>query len=267
MKKLTFFLVLAFGFINSQSYKRLYDPSIVAQEKRQVFEKWGDWRPYPKYYLGIQTNFSYATVWGWLSPSINRDYKNGSDIRPLKANGLEVQRQVLNKTEENQTIQVGKSVDSLYQRNIADFAYWTSLTSDADPLWLLYFKSRLKPLIVFPEHPSSYDDWKLPSEEVYINLQRNGYLAQLQEDLDILKSNINIARKVDMPRGKRFLLYVETLKGWRKLMEKLKIYQEKTTFVLKYKKYLDKLKTKVVPIRKSDREIAQQVMEHYQHYY
>ena len=38
--------------------KRLYDPSIVAQHKRMVFQSWGDWRPYPKYLLGIQTNFA-----------------------------------------------------------------------------------------------------------------------------------------------------------------------------------------------------------------
>ena len=55
----------------------LNDPSIVAQHKRMVFESWGDWRPYPKYLLGIQTNFAYATVWGMWAPSRNRQYKNG----------------------------------------------------------------------------------------------------------------------------------------------------------------------------------------------
>ena len=63
VKKGKFFLLLfiatsAFG----QSIKRLNDPSIVAQHKRMTFESWGDWRPYPKYFLGIQTNFAYATV-------------------------------------------------------------------------------------------------------------------------------------------------------------------------------------------------------------
>lgn len=71
------------------SVKRLNDPAIVAQHKRMVFERWGDWRPYPKYFLGVQTNFAYATVWGWLAPSRNRDYKNGADIRPLKPSGIQ----------------------------------------------------------------------------------------------------------------------------------------------------------------------------------
>ena len=72
VKKGKFFLLLfiatsAFG----QSIKKLNDPSIVAQHKRMTFESWGDWRPYPKYFLGIQTNFAYATVWGMWAPSIN----------------------------------------------------------------------------------------------------------------------------------------------------------------------------------------------------
>jgi hypothetical protein len=37
--------------------------------------------------LGIQTNFAYATVWGMWAPKINRDYKDGDDIRPLKPTG------------------------------------------------------------------------------------------------------------------------------------------------------------------------------------
>ncbi|MEW7223596.1 hypothetical protein AB2S25_18390, partial [Elizabethkingia anophelis] len=53
---------------------RLNDEAIVSQHKRQVFEAWGDWRPYGKYFLGVQTNFAYSTVWGMLSPSRNRDY-------------------------------------------------------------------------------------------------------------------------------------------------------------------------------------------------
>jgi hypothetical protein len=41
---------------------RLNDEAIVSQHKRQVFESWGDWRPYGKYF-GVQTNFAYSTVW------------------------------------------------------------------------------------------------------------------------------------------------------------------------------------------------------------
>ena len=85
-------LLIAVGVFGQFTVKRLNDPSIVAQHKRMLFQSWGDWRPYPKYLLGIQTNFAYATVWGMWAPSRNRDYKNGEDIRPLKPTGLQNQR-------------------------------------------------------------------------------------------------------------------------------------------------------------------------------
>jgi hypothetical protein len=102
--------------------KILNDPSIVSHNKRMVFESWGDFRPYPKYTFGIQTNFAYATVWGWLSPSINQDYKNGSDIRPLKPTGLEIQRYVELEFQKSEAEKIKLQVDTLYTRNVQDFA-------------------------------------------------------------------------------------------------------------------------------------------------
>ena len=107
VKKGKFFLLLfiatsAYG----QSIKKLNDPSIVAQHKRMTYESWGDWRPYPKYFLGIQTNFAYATVWGMWAPSRNKDYRNGQDIRPLKPTGLQMQRYSQISLMDNQTKEI-----------------------------------------------------------------------------------------------------------------------------------------------------------------
>src|SRR5690606_3673838 len=107
-----FFAGFSFGQV-----KRLNDPSIVAHNKRMVFESWGDFRPYPKYTLGVQTNFAYATVWGWLSPAKNRDYKDGADIRPLKPTGLEVQRLVELEFQRKEAEKIKIQVDTLYTRN------------------------------------------------------------------------------------------------------------------------------------------------------
>ena len=71
--RLLAFLLFTVTMSGQVSVKRLNDPAIVAQHKRMTFERWGDWRPYPKYFLGIQTNVAYATVWGMWAPSINRD--------------------------------------------------------------------------------------------------------------------------------------------------------------------------------------------------
>ena len=128
-------LLLSIHQWSGQTIRKLNDPAIVAQEKRAVFESWGDWRPYPKYnFLGIQTNFAYATVWGMWAPSINRDYKDGADLRPLKPDGNEVQRLASLKLEESKAEQIKAEYDTIYKRNIQDFAHWTSATVDADPL-------------------------------------------------------------------------------------------------------------------------------------
>ena len=257
--------ILGGPFLYSQNI--LNDPSIVAQHKRQVFESWGDWRPYPKYLLGVQTNFAYATVWGWLSPSINQSYKNGTDIRPLKPTGLEVQRLI---NTELQKLEVGKikvEVDTLYKRNVQDLAHWTSATVDADPLWLLYYKRMLNPLKYFPQFPQDYNEWQLKDEETFQQLKRIGAINRLQEKLNLLKDKYQISRTVDMPRGKRFLMYHETLVDWRKFINEIKSFDNKSNIALEYRKLLKIFSGNDNPLSKhqTDKEIVQNIMQKYQH--
>ncbi|WP_407500793.1 hypothetical protein [Elizabethkingia anophelis] len=246
---------------------RLNDEAIVSQHKRQVFEAWGDWRPYGKYFLGVQTNFAYSTVWGMLSPSRNRDYKDGEDIRPLKANGIEVQRLAQVELQRQEAEKIKIEVDTLYKRNMQDLAHWTSLTVDADPLWLLYYKRMLSPLNNFPDNPQNYTDWRLKDDESYQTLLSIGVIKRLQENLDLLKDKYKISRTVDMPRGKRFLMYHETLIGWRKFLYELNGFNNKTNLVLDYKKMLDKFRNtnKEIALHRDDKEIVASVMQDFKH--
>ncbi|WP_407490895.1 hypothetical protein [Elizabethkingia anophelis] len=251
----------------SRAQNRLNDEAIVSQHKRQVFESWGDWRPYGKYFLGVQTNFAYSTVWGMLSPSRNRDYKDGEDIRPLKANGIEVQRLAQVELQRQEAEKIKINVDTLYKRNMQDLAHWTSLTVDADPLWLLYYKRMLSPLNNFPDNPQNYTDWRLKDDESYQTLLSIGVIKRLQENLDLLKDKYKISRTVDMPRGKRFLMYHETLIGWRKFLYELNGFNNKTNLVLNYKKMLDKFRNtnKEVALHRDDKEIVAGVMQDFKH--
>ncbi|HAY3536926.1 TPA: hypothetical protein JRX32_003563 [Elizabethkingia anophelis] len=251
----------------SRAQNRLNDEAIVSQHKRQVFESWGDWRPYGKYFLGVQTNFAYSTVWGMLSPSRNRDYKDGEDIRPLKANGIEVQRLAQVELQRQEAEKIKINVDTLYKRNMQDLAHWTSLTVDADPLWLLYYKRMLSPLNNFPDNPQNYIDWRLKDDESYQTLLSIGVIKRLQENLDLLKDKYKISRTVDMPRGKRFLMYHETLIGWRKFLYELNGFNNKTNLVLDYKKMLDKFRNtnKEVALHRDDKEIVAGVMQDFKH--
>lgn len=265
-KILLVLFILFSGLFFSQN--KLNDPSIVAQHKRQVYESWGDWRPYPKYVLGIQTNFAYATVWGWLSPSINQDYKNGNDIRPLKPTGLEVQRLAEVEIQRKEAEKIKIEVDTIYKRNLQDLAHWSSATVDADPLWLLYYKRMLTPLKNFPDNPQSYNDWLIKDNETYQLMITTGTIKRLQEQLDLLKDKYKISRTVDMPRGKRFLLYHETLIGWRKFISELKRNSEQSTLALDYKKIIDGFRNKKNQISaksRTDKEIVQNIMIEYKH--
>lgn len=244
--------------------KRLNDPSIVVHNKRMVFESWGDFRPYPKYFLGVQTNFAYATVWGWLSPAKNRDYKNGADIRPLKPTGLEVQRLVELEFQRAEAARIKVQVDTLYTRNVQDLAHWTSATVAADPLWLLYYKKMLKPLNDFSESPQNYVQWHLKDDKTYQNMLANGGIAHLEKELALLKDHYKNSRTMDMPRGKRFLMYHETLIGWRRFANQLRVFDQKNNLFLDYKKLLATSRTKLGsdwnPV---DLEIAQKIMIEY----
>ena len=244
--------------------KKLNDPSIVAHNKRMVFESWGDFRPYPKYFLGVQNNFAYATVWGWLAPARNRDYKDGADIRPLKPTGLEVQRLVELELQRKEAEKIKIQVDTLYTRNVQDLAHWTSATVAADPLWLLYYKKMLKPLNDFAEKPQNYIQWQLKDDKTYQNMLANGGIAHLEKQLALLKDQYKNSRTMDMPRGKRFLMYHETLIGWRNFKNQLRAFDQKNNLFLDYKKLLTMSKTKLGTDWNSvDVQIAQKIMIEY----
>lgn len=267
MKKLIILsLIFSSTIANSQVVRRLNDPSIVAQHKRMVFESWGDFRPYPKHnFLGIQTNFAYATVWGMWSPRRNRDYKNGPDIRPLKLGGIEMQRQLVVEMQKKEAEKIKVAVDTIYKRNFQDFAHWTSATASADPLWMLYYKRMLSPLGKFPRNPKNNQEWGIDKEETYKTLQSIGVIESLQEELNLLKDKYKQSRTMDMPRGKRFLMYHETLIGWRKLKQRIISFNQQGNLLLDYHKLMDKYKRKSKNMHryKTDKEIIDEVMTTY----
>ena len=271
-KKGAFFLLLFITVEASAqlSVKRLNDPSIVAQHKRMTFERWGDWRPYPKYFLGIQTNFAYATVWGMWAPSRNRDYKDGPDIRPLKPTEEQNLRFAQLKFQEEEAKKIKAASDTIYKRSVQDFAHWTSATVDADPLWLLYYKRMLKPITQFPDTPQNFIEWRLKDQQTYETLSTTGTIKRLQEELDLIKEKYSMSRSMDMPRGKRFLMYHETLIKWRKFVRELRKHNNKTTLLTDYKNILKNHSNYALPpawTPASDKQIVQNMINHYKHKY
>jgi len=226
MKKIliitTVFFLSALTIIQAQtSVRKLNDGSIVAQEKRQVFEKWGDWRPKAKYVLGIQVNLAYATVWGNWAPSRNRQYKRGKDIRPLGPAGLQNQRYASTLLEEQASEQTIQQIDSTYKQATDELLHYTGLTAPADPLYLLYYKKMLTPLDNFDANSQYYKDWGLASEEIYQDCIKYGLLEQTKRTIETLQEKYDMARSIDIARGKRILMYHECLIEWRKCISYL----------------------------------------------
>ena len=97
-------------------------------------------------------------------------------------------------------LKIKAASDTIYKRSVQDFAHWTSVTVDADPLWLLYYKRMLKPITEFPDTPQNFMEWRLKNQEAYETLHTTGTLKRLQEELDLIKEKYAMSRSMDMPR-------------------------------------------------------------------
>jgi hypothetical protein len=242
--KLIFGLFLLLSFqIKGQSVKRVQDPNIVAQEKRQVFQQWGEWRPYPNYnFFGIQTNIAYMNIWGWLSPRVNRDYKRGSDIRPLGPAGLQNQRYVSTKQEESETEKVLKEVRDVYNVHLDEQLHYSSVTVPTDPLYLLYYKTMLKDLQEFDTNSPIASQWGFTNTEAFERFERLGMMGESKRKLDVLQNRLELSKSMEIPRGKRIMMWHECLVEWRKIKNYLTFLNRQGTNTIKEEGQLSKLK-------------------------
>jgi len=229
--------------IKAQSIKRIKDPHIVGQEKRQVFQEWGDWRPKAKYFLGVQTNLHYATVWGWLAPDRNQRYRNGADIRPLAPAGLQNQRYASTVQQERKSLEVLEEVKGVYDDALADQLHYSSLTVPADPLYVLYYQSMLRDLQEFNTNSPNGAQWGFTNAQAFERFQRLGMLGQVKRKIDVLQNTLQLAKTMEIPRGKRIMMFHECLIEWRKQKNYITYLDRQGINRIKAEERLEKLKT------------------------
>ena len=107
-------------------------------------------------------------------------------------------------------------------------------------------------------------------QEAYQVLNTTGTLKRLQEELDLIKEKYAMSRSMDMPRGKRFMMYHETLLRWRKFVQELRKQNNKTTLLLDYKNILKDHSPSSLPsgwTPASDKQRAERIMQQYKHRY
>lgn len=216
----------------AQTVEKITDKASVAQEKRQVYEKWGDFKPDPWSVIGIPTNPAYYTV--WFFDSGNRNYKNGSDIRPLKPNGLGMQSALMTQQVKTTANDIKDETEENDKQNEQEFLHITHLTTKADVLYNLYYKLKfeifytLPNLTVFERHYFKDSVHKL----------RSSNLQTYFDNFLILKDKLEASFDADMPRGKRYLIY-------HKIMLDLRRLEKKMNSVSRYQKKLIVAKRKM----------------------
>ncbi|HLT86490.1 MAG TPA: hypothetical protein VKZ57_02805 [Sphingobacterium sp.] len=209
-------IVLAVPTINAQSVMMLNDPHIQAQQKRNVFMQWGDFKPNPRNFLGINMNPHYTLTWSYLAPTQNRRYRSGADIRPLGPSGKQTQRMALNIELKNTTEQYRKHADTIGYRADSELYNTSGLFSSLDPLWRLYYSKELKGV-------TAYNLQDILNEIPY---EQREYLVSSQaanwydQEMKILQEKLNAAFNQDIERGARIIHYHNLMLEYRNLQRK-----------------------------------------------
>lgn len=255
MEKLKIFLFIFLLYflifpLQAQTIKRVKDPHIVGQEKRQVFQEWGDWQPEGKYFLGIQYNYHYTMVWGWASPNRNKRYKEGDDIRPLSLTGLQNQRYATTLIQEQETDKIMEHSKVTHDETFDEFMHISKIGVQADPLYILYYKKALEQLAQMENlEPNDeqmmyykFTELGLTYDTFHAN-QKYNILSNLARDISTLSDKYKMAKDSDMPRGKRILLYHDCLIEWRKIKSYVNYLNRQTNNRLLAEKRLKRLES------------------------
>ncbi|QJD95947.1 hypothetical protein HH214_08695 [Mucilaginibacter robiniae] len=196
-------LLLQHGFAQSV----VQDQSLRYQQERMVYLQW-DQKKFAPTAGFLSLNPYYWLVWGLFHP----DYHN-TDRRPLSPAGPQTQRlalvAALNATDNNYKLQS----DTVRNTALSEIANQSALVTDADPLWQLYYKSELDPVI----NHSQAGILAGLSPAVTQELLTDGLYTWYKNELDMLKERIDAAHTTNMDRGSRILAYHRYLIEYRKL--------------------------------------------------
>lgn len=183
------------------------DQSIRYQQERMVYLQWEQNKFTPKAGF-LSLNPYYWLTWGLFYPNYHR-----TDLRPLSASGPQTQRlalvSVLNTTDNKYKLQS----DTVRNTALSEIANQSGLISDADPLWLLYYKRQLALVI----NNSSASILSGLSPQVSGKLVSEGLYSWYKNELDMLKQRVDAAHSTDMDRGARILAYHRYLMEYRRL--------------------------------------------------
>ena len=234
------------------------DQSIRYQQERMVYLQWDQNKFTPKAGF-LNLNPYYWLTWGLFYPNYHK-----TDLRPLNGSGPQTQRLALvgalNSTDNKYKLQS----DTVRNTALSEISNQSGLLSDADPLWLLYYKSQLSPVV----NNSAASILSGLSPQVSAKLISEGLYSWYKNELDMLKQRIEAAHSTDMDRGARILAYHRYLLEYRKLSGVWAIRTSSAQSTLTMTAQQQRLKTNQVDAPgwtpHADIDIANKVLQHVQ---
>jgi len=229
------------------------DRHITNQQERMVFKQWDRRKFTPrKGWLGLNPLY-------WLTWGLHPDYPK-KDLRPLGPKGPQTQRLALVIAMQNTTDTYKLHSDTLRNTAISEAINYSSLFSDLDPLWLLYYRYQLYPLMV----AGQVDEFAGLSEKEKSYLLRNGAYGWFLEETGILSERLNAARTTILDRGSRIIAYQRLLTEYRKLYSTWDTKKRNARQMLALNDAASKIRKKEFPLAgdysKTDKQIADAIL-------
>jgi len=256
MKHLSILLLaLCFKLPPVMAQSVIKDQAIENQSQRMVFQQWDQKKFYPKAGF-LDLNPYYWLVWGLFDPNYHK-----TDLRPLSAGGPQTQRLALVATLNNTDNHYKLQSDTVRTTAESQIASQSGVLSDADPLWLLYYRQQFSPLLNY----SAATILGPLSPQVSQQLVAEGLYTWYTGELDRLKERLNGARSTDMDRGSRIMAYYRMLKEYNTLTGVWAVRTSAAQMTLDMAKSQQQVKSSAVPISnwtpESDVRIAQKVLQ------
>ena len=224
-------ILICMGFF-CFSQKIINDKAIIYQQERMVYKQWDKDKFVPEFkWYNPSSYTAYALTW-LLQPG----YKNGPDIRPLRAGGEQTQRLALAAAMQVSSNYYKKEADTLRNTALAEFYNYSGTVSATDPLYNLYYKKELAPL----DNIEANAFKNVPANVVLYMAESGAYNWYLTE-MNSLRERFENAKRVDIDRGQRILLYHRIMLEHRKVAENWKYKLAMSEMMLAYK---EKMKNK-----------------------
>jgi hypothetical protein len=234
------------------------DKAVRYQQERMVYLQWDQNKFEPKAGF-LSLNPYYWLTWGLFHPSYHK-----TDLRPLSANGPQTQRLALVGAMNSTDNKYKRQSDTVRNTALSEIANQTGLVSDADPLWQLYYKNELKPVL----NNTKATILAGLSPQVSTRLVSEGLYDWYKNELDMLKERIDAAHSTTMDRGARILAYHRYLMEYRRLAGVWAIRTSSAQATLNMTAQQQKLQAGQVTVSnwtpQTDIRIAKQVLQHLQ---